>query len=614
MWIKDQVMLWTSASFQISDIRRRRLQPEDWLEYRAPAELFLVSLAGKARIKTEGIDLGSVDAPIVHVGKGAKFRIAEATDDYEYLLILYKALLPAPLPRSLDQPQLAVRQFHSCYAIPVAMSAPYRKLASEMEQMWGQEHPLSRLEAKRHFYAFVHQLLTEMEQREADGAVIDEDPVEVALRHMEAHYGEPWTLASLAERLGTNTRRLQRGFNARFGHSPLEHLIEIRLKRAKKLLKKSELPISNISEEVGYPDSYYFSRLFKKYVGMSPSDYRMKCKNEQRMTDMDCRISPALPSHTIIVPTDQGRYDQRGGVLEDFRTLMALTLMCTGGIAHIDRKVRVPHLRGTLELERIPERIAVLDYQYVDQLLALGVHPIGSVVCNVEVLGLPSDLARTLHRMAHLGSKEIPDLSAISAIEPDMIICTGFQEHRYEELSAIAPTILLDRNEDWRQSLLRLGALLDCQVRALSVLDAYGAKLNAIRNRLKAAGEAQSVALIRPRDGKIRLHSGRHRTARLLYDDLGLAAPPLPEMSQGTSSMIPLEALPELKADRLFVLTDNTNREQTRMCLQSEAWNSTSAVLSDKVRHFHTALWIGYYGPLGMNRVVDEIAATLLPN
>ncbi|EGG31841.1 hypothetical protein HMPREF9412_1286 [Paenibacillus sp. HGF5] len=78
--------------------------------------------------------------------------------------------------------------------------------------------------------------------------------------------------------------------------------------------------------------------------------------------------------------------------------------------------------------------------------------------------------------------------------------------------------------------------------------------------------------------------------------------------------MIPLETLPELKADRLFVLTDDTNREQTRMYLRSEAWNSTRAVRSGQVRHVHTALWIGYYGPLGMNRVVDEIAAAILPN
>lgn len=614
MRMKDQMMLWDSASFQISDIRRRRLQPKERLKYRAPAELFLVSTAGKARIETEGFNLWSVDASIVHLGKGAEFRIAEATDNYEYFLILYKALLPDGLPKSLDQPQLAVRQFHSSYAIPVVMNAAYRKLVREMEQIWGQEQALTRLEAKQQFYAFVHLFLSEMEQLEAGRAVHDEDPVESTVQYMEAHYAEPWTLASLAERLGTNTRRLQRGFNARFGHSPLEHLIEIRLKRAKKLLENSELPISNIADEVGYPDSYYFSRLFKKYVGLPPSDYRVNRKNEQRMTDMNCRISPALPSHTIIVPTDQARYDQRGSVLQDFQTLLAMTLMCTGGLAHVEGKVRVPHLRGLLELKRIPERIAVLDYQYVDQLLALGVQPIGSVVCSVEVLGLPIDLARPLKRMAHLGSKEVPDLSAITAIEPDLIICTGFQEHRFEELSVIAPTIMLDRNEDWRQSLLRLGALLDRQVQALSVIDAYGAKLNTIRTRLQAAGDAQTVALIRPRDGKIRLHSEKHRTARLLYDDLGLSVPQLPGMSQGTSSMISLEMLPELKADRLFVLTDDTNREQTRMYLRSEAWNSTRAVRSGQVRHVHTALWIGYYGPLGMNRVVDEIAAAILPN
>ncbi|GAB6930871.1 hypothetical protein JCM10914A_48540 [Paenibacillus sp. JCM 10914] len=613
MWIKDQMMLWTCASFQITDIRSRRLQPEERLVYCAPAELFVISTAGMARIESEGVNLNSKEAPVIHICKGAKLCIAEATADYEYYLILYKAMLPDPLPSSLDQPERALRQFYSCYPIQIEAKAPYRRMVIEMEAMWKREHLLSRLEAKQQFYAFVHLLLAEMQRREEAGGEFIEDTVEAALQHMEDCYAEPWTLASLAQRLGTNTRRLQRGFNARFGHSPLEHLIGIRLAKAKKLLEDSELPIANIAERVGYPDSYYFSRLFKKNTGMSPRDYRVSRKNIHPIAEKSCRISPALPSHTIIVPTGESSYDQKGGVLQDFRSLVALTLMCTGGLAHIDGSIRVPHMRGMLELGRIPERIAVLDYQYVDQLLALGVQPVGSVVSSVEAIGLPLDLARTLRRMARLGTKEAPDLFTLSALKPDLILCTCFQEHCYEKLSAIAPTIMLDRNEDWRQSLLRIGSLIGKQYRALSVLDAYDAKLNSIRSRLKTAGVAQTVALIRPRDGHIRLHNESHRTARLLYDDLGLAAPDLPVIDQGTSSMIPLDTLPQLKADRLFVLTDDTNREQTRMYLQSEAWNSTRAVRNGLVRHFHTALWIGYYGPLGMNRVIDQIAATLLP-
>ncbi|WP_334073904.1 MULTISPECIES: hypothetical protein [Paenibacillus] len=45
--------------------------------------------------------------------------------------------------------------------------------------------------------------------------------------------------------------------------------------------------------------------------------------------------------------------------------------------------------------------------------------------------------------------------------------------------------------------------------------------------------------------------------------------------------------------------------EESPIC---PVWKDSNAVRTGRVRHFHTALWIGYYGPLAMNRVVDEIA------
>ncbi len=612
MSIRDQMLLWNSASLHITDIRRRRLLPYEQLEYCAPSNLFLISVAGNARLETNESNFLSQEAPVLHVGKRGRLRIGSATLGYEYLIILYKVMLPQQLPGGLGQPQHAIKQFFSSYCVPAGMEASYRSMASEMDKLWEQDHPMSRLEVKRQFYAFVQLLLSELERREEAGRDKEEGIVTAAARQMQAHYREPLTLSSLAERLGTSTRQLQRGFKARFGHSPLEHLIGIRLEQAKVLLEESDYPISKIAETVGYPDSYYFSRLFKKHCGMSPKSYRQSRLQNSPKANTGCRISPALPSLPIIVPPGGNGYHQEGSVTQAFRTLLALTLMCTGGIAHAAGKIYVPHMRGTLELEGKPQRIAVLDYQYVDQLLALGLRPVGSVTCNVTAAGLPADLAAPLSGIARLGTKEMPDLQTLKELKPDIILCTVFQDDCYHELSAIAPTIMLDRNEDWRQTLLRLGMLLGRQWQALHTLDAYNAKLDQLRRKLEAHGSSQTVALIRPRDGSIRLHSEKHRTARLLYDDLGLAAPPLAKMQQGTSSMISLEALPELQADRLFVLTDDTNREQTRLYQQSPVWKEMNAVRKGQVRHCHTALWIGYYGPIAMNRVIDEIAETLL--
>ncbi|GIO41607.1 AraC family transcriptional regulator [Paenibacillus apis] len=619
MSARDQMILWAQADLHIADIRFGRLQPDERFSYRAPAGLFLISASGEARIEAGSLRHSSLAAPVVHAGKGSEMRIDASPQGYEYFLFLYKAVLPTVLPGELGDPEQALRDFHSCYLVPTGAESYWRNIAGQIYQLWQEKHPLSRLDAKQQFYSFVSLLLKELEQREGRAEQpkqAEANLVDTAVRYMEAHYSELWTLASLAERLGTSPRQLQRGFKTRFGHSPMEHLISIRLEQAKLLLSKNELPISRIAEEVGYTDTYYFSRLFKKYMGLSPRSYRQIGLKEHRPSNEACRISPTFPSQTVIVPFGEDRYHQGGSALQAFQALLSLTLACTSGIACMDAagKLLVPHLRGVLELERQPQRIAVLDYQYADQLLALGIVPVGSAMCTIEIGGLPADLQKPLGRIVDLGKKEQPDLWALAALEPDLIVCTSFQEEHYTDISAIAPTVMLDRNEDWRLSLLRFGELVGRTWQSLEQIDAYNAKLEGLRRRIGNEGAPETVALIRPRDGGIRLHSERHRTARLLYDDLGLALPSLASQQQGTSSLIPLQELSQLSADRLFILTDNTNREQIRQCQESQVWRQMSAVRAGQVRHFHTALWTGYYGPLAMSRVVDEIAEALLPS
>ena len=55
---------------------------------------------------------------------------------------------------------------------------------------------------------------------------------------------------------------------------PHQYLLERKIEIAGILLKESAKPVKLIAAEIGFPDEYYFSRLFKKRTGVSPSDYR----------------------------------------------------------------------------------------------------------------------------------------------------------------------------------------------------------------------------------------------------------------------------------------------------------------------------------------------------
>lgn len=98
--------------------------------------------------------------------------------------------------------------------------------------------------------------------------------VEEALRYLESRYGQELSIQSLADELGLDRSHLHRVFKAATGSSPQEYLLDLRIRKASELLEKTDLPVSVIALSVGYEDTLYFSRLFKKKKGVSPTGYR----------------------------------------------------------------------------------------------------------------------------------------------------------------------------------------------------------------------------------------------------------------------------------------------------------------------------------------------------
>ena len=61
--------------------------------------------------------------------------------------------------------------------------------------------------------------------------------------------------------------------------SPIEYVISIRIERACELLRDSNLSIKNVAHSVGFTDCLYFSKVFKRIVGIPPTEYREKNGN-----------------------------------------------------------------------------------------------------------------------------------------------------------------------------------------------------------------------------------------------------------------------------------------------------------------------------------------------
>lgn len=89
------------------------------------------------------------------------------------------------------------------------------------------------------------------------------------------------SIQDIADKLNVNRSYLATIFNEHFRISPKEYLNQIRMKRARYLLKSSAEPIKVIAFSVGFSDSLYFSKAFKKFYQISPREFRKSIKKDK---------------------------------------------------------------------------------------------------------------------------------------------------------------------------------------------------------------------------------------------------------------------------------------------------------------------------------------------
>lgn len=99
--------------------------------------------------------------------------------------------------------------------------------------------------------------------------------VERVTAFLRANLHRPVELAELAAATsGLSLFHFARRFRDATGMSPIQYFIHLRMEQACRLLDSSDAPVHRIARQLGYDDPYYFSRLFRKVIGVAPSDYR----------------------------------------------------------------------------------------------------------------------------------------------------------------------------------------------------------------------------------------------------------------------------------------------------------------------------------------------------
>lgn len=165
-----------------------------------------------------------------------------------------------------------------------------------------------------------------------------------------------------------------------------------------------------------------------------------------------------------------------------------LTTACYSSVIHksvliarsSDCRVVQPKL-GAICIPHEPKHIIALDStSLADPLIALGIRPIGIATHNLEgkedLAGLTSDEVEEITRVGDVYS---PSLERILKLKPDLILGMYFHEQIYKQLSAIAPTVLVEEQTraPIKTNLRYLAQVLDKEVEAERVLSQYQARI-----------------------------------------------------------------------------------------------------------------------------------------
>ncbi len=264
----------------------------------------------------------------------------------------------------------------------------------------------------------------------------------------------------------------------------------------------------------------------------------------------------------------------------------------------------IRHAGGETEVPAEPQRIVSLFNHLTEGLLALDIQPVGAVTLEGNFVGY---LLPMLADTEPVGTIPEPSLEAILALEPDLILGGPLHTDIYDQLSRIAPTILVpDEIFNARQTLVDLGVVLGMEDAASARIARFDERLAEAREQLQRVAPDAIAAFIRAEPQAFRISGMSSSAGKILHEELGFAVDPLVAGNPSGHEYLSLEVLPELQADYVFLMVDDEERAEEFKT--SPLTQNIPAVSQGRVFRVDRSLWLlGHSGVIGAEMIVDDV-------
>ncbi|WP_053372887.1 ABC transporter substrate-binding protein [Paenibacillus sp. FJAT-27812] len=259
-------------------------------------------------------------------------------------------------------------------------------------------------------------------------------------------------------------------------------------------------------------------------------------------------------------------------------------------------------LKGDISIPTDPKRVIGLSVVYPELLYALGVTPIAVQNYHQD---FPAYLKEPFQDTLKMGIAQTPNFEAILASEPDLIIApTWWSDKDYDQLSKIAPTVLLPQRDNWRDELLDIGGVFGKVDQAEKVIQDLQTKEGEAKTKLDSLVGDETVMYLMIMAKEIVIYGENIDRGKFIHKTLGLT--PVKEFPQSELSLsISLEKIPEYNPDHIILQLDDESSEEVKSryeeMMSSSLWKNMTAVKKNQVYMMGGKEWFS----LGMSPLAD---------
>ncbi|HEV7345557.1 MAG TPA: iron-siderophore ABC transporter substrate-binding protein [Devosia sp.] len=269
----------------------------------------------------------------------------------------------------------------------------------------------------------------------------------------------------------------------------------------------------------------------------------------------------------------------------------------------------VTHAMGVTSVPDQPLRIVALTNEATEDLLALGIVPVGAVrSANADPWF--DHVADQLAETSLVGEELAPELETIAALEPDLILGNKKRhEAIYDQLSAIAPTVFVENvTGQWKSNMIVYAEATGKVDEAEAAIGAHLARVQAIK---AALGESinEEVGLVRFIANQNYAYNNDSFSGSIL-GDIGFGRPAAQDKA-GLAEPITMERIPELDGDRLIYFAYETGdggaltEEET--WLASPLWQTMRVARTGNVHAVSDTVWATAGGIMAAHLALDDI-------